>query len=88
MTIADLIPAGCSVEVCGSVATVHDGRGVVIAIICAERNNAELARLIAAIPSLVDAIETSIERGMLMPILYGLRNLDRAVFQPELLPAA
>lgn len=91
MQISDLIPADCSVEVYGKAATIHDGNGAVIAIICAQQHNAELARLIVALPALIDAMDAALEHGMLMPVLYGLRNLDRKVFQPQLpqlLPAA
>jgi hypothetical protein len=86
MKITDLIPAGCSVETCGTVATVHDTKGGVIAIVCAEKHNVEIARLIAAFPALMDAMDSAMDRGMLLPILYGMRALDRAVFQ--LRPAA
>lgn len=91
MKVSDLIPANCSVEVYGKAATVHDADGVVIAIICSNKHNAEIARLITALPALIDAMDTAIEHGMLMPVLYGLRNLDLKVFPPQvpqLRPAA
>lgn len=91
MKVSDLIPANCSVEVYGQAATVHDADGVVIAIICAPKHNAELARLIAALPALLGAMDAAVEHGMLMPVVYGMRNLENKVFQlqsPQLLPAA
>jgi hypothetical protein len=91
MQISDLIPANCSVEVYGKAATVHDADGAVIAIVCAQRHNAELARLITALPALIDTLDAAIEHGMLLPVLYGLRNLNLKVFHPQspqLQPAA
>lgn len=88
MQILDLIPAGCSVETSGTVATVHDANGDVIAILCADKNNLELARLIAGLPTLFGTIEDAIDRGLLLPVLYGMRRLDSAVFDTELQPAA
>lgn len=87
-TIADLIPMGCSVETYGKVATVHDARGAVIAVICSDKNSLELARLIAGLPALINTIDDALDRGLLLPVLYGMRRLDRDIFQTELLPAA
>jgi hypothetical protein len=86
--IADLIPAGCSVERTGQVTTVHDTEGNVIAIVNAGKNNLEIARLIAALPDFIRSIDDAIERGAMLPIYYGMRNLDSAVFQPKLRPSA
>ena len=83
LDIRDLIPAGCRVETYGNVATIHDTKGEVIAVLCANKNNLELARMIAALPALIEAMDNAIDRGLLLPVLYGLRALDRAVFQPR-----
>jgi hypothetical protein len=88
MTIFDLMPTGCTVETDGGLAAIHDRDGTLVAILCGAPHNAELARLIVALPVMMRAIEVSLEHGMLLPVARGVSALDAAVFPPLMRPAA
>lgn len=83
MKISTLIPAGCRVEVFGEAATVNGPNGDFVAILCSQKNNVELARLIAGLPALLAAIEVALDHGLMLPIVLGANGLEEFVFTPS-----
>lgn len=83
--VQGLIPPGCTVEDYRTVYAVHSPDGEVIAIVCGPEAQ-HRARLIAAIPNILKSADNALRNGQLIPLAYGIDDLNAVVFPPTRLP--